>query len=82
MTRSYDVRWAILWHSRNRLDGLSEHFLWNGAGPILFRTREDARAYIRTLYGYIKDRPDLRSEPHGWRLPRAVKVRVELHAAL
>lgn len=75
------LRWAVKWRSRNRLDGITEHFMWAGTVPLLFLTRREARDYIRNLYGYIKDRPDLRAEPHGWRLPRAVKVHVHLREA-
>lgn len=81
---SNPVRWAVQWRSRNRLDGLTERFMWGAgeedASPLLFRTRRAARDYIRREYGYIATRPDLRTEPHGWMMPRAVKVRVELRA--
>lgn len=77
---SVATRWAVKWHSRNRLDGLTEHFVWTKGGnaPLLFRSRREARAHIREKWGYIATRADLRTEPHGWRLPRAVKVRVEV----
>ena len=71
-------RWAIQWYSRNRLDGETRHFMWGCGFPLLFRTREKAREYISDHYGYIRTRQDLRSEPHGWRLPRAVRVEVIL----
>lgn len=29
---------------------------------------------------FIKTRPDLRKEPHGWRLPKAVRVKVTCEA--
>ncbi len=48
---------------------------------MLFRTRAECRAWIDEHYGYIRTRADLRAEPHGWRMPRAVKVRVVLEAA-
>jgi hypothetical protein len=43
---------------------------------VLFRTRQKAREYINEKYGYIRTRPDLRVEPHGWRIPTAIKVDV------
>jgi hypothetical protein len=74
-------RWAVQWRSRNRLDGASEYFMWEYSHPLLFITRREARAYIQSKYGYISTRPDLRAEPYGWRLPRAVKVSVLLKKA-
>lgn len=72
------VRWAVEWHSRNKLDGDVQYFMWTLEGPRLFRTRREAREWIFRQYGYILRRPDVRKEPHGWRLPRPVKVRVVL----
>jgi len=71
-------RWALEWNSRNQLDGDRRFFMWNGDCPHLFRTREDARQFVAEKYSYIAKRPDLKAEPHGWRTPRVVKVRVEL----
>lgn len=72
--------WAVEWHSKNRLDGDRRHLVWTpetGPGAFrLFRTRAECRAYIETRYGYLRTRPDLRAEPHGWFLPRAVPVKV------
>jgi len=73
------MAWAVEWHSRNRLDGDTRRLQWHPeAGPgeyRLFRTRRACRAYIEERYGYFR-RPDLRAEPHGWRIPRAVRVMV------
>ena len=66
--------WAGQWYSHNRLDEVRKHILHDNCLPTLFRTRRECREYIKGKYGYIKDRKDLREEPHGWRLPRAVKV--------
>jgi hypothetical protein len=75
-------RWAAQWYSRNRLTGVTQHFLFaGGLIPVLFRTRQEARAWIAEKYGYIAKRPDLQREPHGWRVPRAVKVRVSVEVA-
>jgi hypothetical protein len=68
--------WAAQWHSRNNLDGDSKYILYEGLLPKLFKTRKEAREYIEKRYGYIATRPDLRAEPHGWRMPQAIKVKV------
>jgi hypothetical protein len=65
--------WGVRWHSRNRLDGDLRHLMWTP----LFRTRRECRAFIDDEYGYIRKRPDLRVEPHGWRVPKAVRVEVK-----
>ena len=70
------VRWTGVWRSRNALDGTSTHVLYENCIPVLFCTRKEVRAYIQEKYGYIKTREDLRSEPHGWRIPIAVRAEV------
>ena len=70
--------WGALWYSRNKLDGVAEHLLGVGGVPILFRSRLGARGWIEDHYGYVRTRADLRREPHGWRLPRAVRVEVRV----
>ena len=74
------IAWAVECHSRNRLDGERRGLCWNpeqGPGEYrLFSTRRKCLAYINERYGYIRDRADLRREPHGWRLPRAMRVEV------
>lgn len=68
-------RWGILWNSKNRLDGVSRHLMWNhGPTPLVFKTRHEAREYRDERWGYIRTRKDLRIEPHGWRLPKVVRV--------
>lgn len=62
--------WGVLWHSRNRLDGETRRLIWSP----MFRTRRECREFIDTTFGYIRHRPDLQTEPHGWRIPRAVRV--------
>lgn len=71
-------RWGILWRSENRLDGKRQYFLWDGTLPLLFRSRADAREYISDRFGYIAERPDLRREPHGWKMPSPIKVDVHI----
>lgn len=70
--------WGILWRSENRLDGKVEHLMWHRGRPLIFRTREYARRFIELQYGYIRNRPDLRVEPHGWKMPIPVKVKIEV----
>lgn len=71
-------KWAGLWYSRNRFAGVTRHFLFEDGNVALFKTRAAARKYIQEKYGYIRDRHDLRIEPHGWRVPSAVRVRVTI----
>lgn len=63
------TRWGIKWHVG---------IMWKDCMPLLFLTRKEAREYIHDEYGYIKHRKDLRSPPHNWRLPRAIRVNVIL----
>lgn len=73
--------WAILWNSKNSLDGRQNYMMWDyGPTPLLFKTRREAREYRNEKWGYIRDRKDLRREPHGWRLPKI--VRVEMNVAV
>ena len=71
------IRWAARWNSENKLDGERHHIICCDCLPILFRTRAECRAWIAQGYGCIKNRPDLRREPHGWRMPTAVRVTIE-----
>jgi len=68
--------WALEWYSKNRIDGEKKHLVHYLGLVKLFRTREKAREYRDERFGYIRNRPDLRKEPHGWRLPQPVKVKV------
>jgi len=70
------VLWAAEWYSDNALDGVSRHLVYENLLPVIFRTRKECREYVKRRYGYIALRPDLRREPHGWRVPRPVKVGV------
>lgn len=85
------VGWAIQHRSRNQLDGYREWY--EGAASVkkpaaiagyltkVFRTRREASEYIQQQYTYIRTRKDLRSEPHGWLMPRVVKVTVKIEPA-
>lgn len=55
---------------------MEQHIQWEQGKPLLFFSRREARDFIRQRYGYIARRKDLRAEPHGWRMPQAVKVEV------
>jgi len=71
--------WAAQWHSHNKLNGDKKHIIYGDDGlPKLFTTREKCRDFIKEHYGFIAERPDLRAEPHGWRMPTAGKVTIEV----
>lgn len=71
--------WAAEWYSKNLLDGINRHLLRNGDCIVqMFKTRRETREFIKREYGYIKHRKNLRSEPHGWRSPRPVRVEVKV----
>jgi len=70
------VRWGALWRSENNLDGIRKHLCSENGMPALFITRRQCRDWIKLKYGYIKERDDLREEPHGWRMPLPVKVTI------
>ena len=72
------ILWGALFQSENQLDGRHKHIINDRGLPVLFRTRREAREWIVEHYGYIKVRKELRAEPHGWLMPRAVRVRVGL----
>lgn len=64
--------WALEWHSKNA-GGERRHIMFHNGLPYLFRTRREALEYREKHFGYIR-REDLRKEPHGWRLPKSVRV--------
>lgn len=71
--------WGVLWKSKNKLNGVSQHICRDdNCVPALFNTRKEARKFIDLHYGYIRTRIDLQHEPHGWRIPKAVKVKVDV----
>jgi hypothetical protein len=43
---------------------------------MLFPTKKKAEARITERYGYVRTRKDLRAEPHGWRMPKAIRVEI------
>lgn len=68
------VRWGGRWRSRD-----TECLIFRERMPVLFRTRAEARAWIKQEFGYIRARKDLRAAPHFWRMPRAVRVVIREH---
>ncbi len=68
--------WAGEWRSKCHLDGERRHIIYNNLLPALFRTRRECREFLLEKYGYIKTRKDLMAEPHGWRMPQAIKVEI------
>ena len=73
--------WGILWRSNNALDGRREHLDGDPNHPcrtLLFDSRAEARRYNNERYGYIRTRPDLRAEPHGWEMPKVVRVLIRM----
>ena len=74
------TRWGAMWRSCNRLNGESRHIMFRDQQPAMFRTRKEAREWIDAEYGYIGERKDLQSEPHGWRKP--IPVRLEIGVSL
>ena len=68
------VRWGILWRSENKVDGKTERLVFFNRLPALYNTRREARKEIDATFGYIRERADLRAEPHGWKIPIAVRV--------
>lgn len=77
--------WAAKSDETNRLDGRKVRLRirwWNapkqvhGQPFMLFHTRRECRAWITEEFGYIRRRPDLQAEPHGWRVPKPVRVTV------
>lgn len=63
--------WVLVWRSENSLDGKCRYIM---AAEGLFDTRAKARKHADENYGYIRERPDLRKEPHGWRMPLPVRA--------
>jgi hypothetical protein len=84
--KSVSDGWAVLWTSDNQLDGFRQYLeggvrfdrlpQFAGYRTMVFPSRSAARDFIKREYGYIAERPDLRREPHCWRVPRPVRVRV------
>ena len=77
MTDYKGARWAVVWRSKNKLDGKREHFMFDGEGNVcIYKTRKQAREVMEMQWGYIKTRPDLQREPFGWKAPTVRRVTV------
>ncbi len=78
---NYESRkWSILFRSKSALDGERQSLIHGDDGlPRLFKTKREAKAFADLCFGYIRKRPDLRREPHGWRMPRPVRVTIEVY---
>lgn len=72
------VRWGAMWHLKNQLDGEEGRLMFRLYLPVLFVTKKEATQYIKEKYGYIAKRKDLRNEPHGWRMPKPVRVKISM----
>lgn len=68
--------WGLLWCSNEKVsfDYRPGHLINKECIPVMFLTRRQARAYADKKYGYIKTRKDLRCYPHGWRMPKPVRI--------
>lgn len=78
------AHWGVLCRSSNALDGDRSWLEGDACAQsrtALFPTRKAAASHIEEKWGYLKDRPDLRAEPHGWRMPRPVRVTVAVTLA-
>lgn len=69
--------WAAEWYSCSKHSGVSRYLIRESGVPVLFRTKQLAKEWIDKHYGYIRHRESLRREPHGWRLPRPVRVEIK-----
>lgn len=72
------TRWGLLNRSTTKLDGERCHLIFDNCLPALFCTRAEARCYAEDRFGYIRQRPDLRREPHCCRVPQAVRVTIAI----
>lgn len=68
--------WAIQRCSNGRLDGKTDWIMRGRRG--IFNTRTEARAYLNKHHGWMRRRLDLRAKPHGWKMPRVVRVTVTI----
>lgn len=68
--------WGVLWRYENKLDGKRSHLLHENGLPVVFRTRRRAIDHIKDKFGYLHMRPDLKAEPHGWKMPVPIKITI------
>lgn len=67
-------RWCLVWFSKEG----EHHFMFDNCKPLLFQTRKEARNYANEVYGYIRQREDLKRAPHFWRIPIAMKTNIRI----
>lgn len=72
------TRWGAMWYSKNKLNGIRKHIIFENCLPKLFVTKKEANNFIKEKYGYIANSPDLKKEPHGWRMPKAVRMKISI----
>ena len=76
------IAWGVEWRSADHDGGQTRRLQWSpeeGPGDYrLFRTKAACERYIRERYGYIANRHDLRGGVFNWRMPKAVRVIVEI----
>jgi hypothetical protein len=68
------LRWGVRWRQVGPRP--IEHLMYEDRLPVIFRTRAEARSWIDRKYGYIRERKDLKSAPHFWRMPSPIRVKV------
>lgn len=68
--------WGLMWQSGR--NGEHKRLVYEKGIPLLFETRKKARDYATDEFGYIRRRPDLQAAPHWWRMPKAVRVRIDV----
>jgi hypothetical protein len=72
------VRWGVIerYNTPNHLAYVNFPDSYRGRHrcPALFPTRAAARAWIEDNWGYLRTRFDLKSAPHGWKMPVPVRV--------
>lgn len=72
-----EIRWGVKFRSKCLLDGERSHLINKDFCPVMYRTRQGARDFINMHYGFLRERPDLKKEPHGWKIPIPVKVLIK-----
>jgi len=68
--------WGVLWIQKGSIDGDCESLVYKDCKPVMFSTKRECKKFIDETYKFITARKDLRRYPHGWRLPKPVKLRI------
>lgn len=71
--------WGIIRITKGGIDGDTERLMYSNYrdGWLIFRTKRECKEYIDEHWSYMKTRRDLRVYPHGWRLPKPVKIEIK-----